>query len=107
LIFYYFSFRINYYFCDLEVVKAKAVEVKKKEVKPVIDQRDMTEEEKRKAQEEADLAHANELFGLEKSLDEISLNSREECIDYSNRLYARLNKFNVNLMINDRKYRFI
>lgn len=54
---------------------------------------EMTEEEKKRAQEEADMVHATELFGISKSLDEVSLNSREECIDYTNRLYAKLNKF--------------
>jgi hypothetical protein len=61
---------------------------------------EMTEEEKKRAQEEADMAHATELFGISKSLDEVSLNSREECIDYTNRLYAKLNKFHVNPLSN-------
>jgi hypothetical protein len=61
---------------------------------------EMTEEEKKRAQEEADMAHAAELFGISKPLDEVSLNSREECIDYTNRLYAKLNKFHVNPLSN-------
>lgn len=53
--------------------------------------KEMTEEEKKAAQEAADLAHTHELFGLEKSLDEISLATKDSCKDYAARLYARLN----------------
>lgn len=55
--------------------------------KPV---KEMTEEEKKEAQMKADLAHTTELFGLEKSLDEFSIDSKEEYKDFVNRINARL-----------------
>lgn len=55
----------------------------------------MTEEEKKEAQINADLDHTKELFGISKSLDEFSLNSKEDYQDYVNRLYAKINLQNV------------
>jgi len=51
----------------------------------------MTEEEKKEAQINADLDHTKELFGISNSLDEFSLNSKEDYQDYVNRLYAKIN----------------
>ncbi|CAF0761703.1 unnamed protein product [Brachionus calyciflorus] len=52
---------------------------------------EMTEEEKKEAQLKADLQHTQELFGLSKSLDEISLKSKEDYLDFIDRFYARVN----------------
>jgi hypothetical protein len=57
--------------------------------------REMTEEEKKEAQINADLDHTKELFGISKSLDEFSLNSKEDYQDYINRLYGKINLQNV------------
>lgn len=50
----------------------------------------MTEEEKKDAQINADFANATELFGLEKSLDDFSLDSVDDYKDFVNRINARL-----------------
>lgn len=50
----------------------------------------MTEQEKKDAQIKADLANAAELFGLEKSLDEFSIDIKEDYKDFINRIVARL-----------------
>lgn len=65
---------------------------KSKEVK------EMTEEEKKEAQLKADLEHTNELFGLDGSLNEFSLKTKEEYQDYINRFYSRVNIHNVELI---------
>jgi hypothetical protein len=63
--------------------------INRKEVK------EMTEEEKKEAQINADLDHTKELFGISKTLDEFSLSSKEDYQDYVNRLYAKINLQNV------------
>lgn len=72
-----------------EKKKTTASTSNKKEVK------EMTEEEKKEAQINTDLDHAKELFGISKSLDEFSLNTKEDYQDYVNRLYAKINLQNV------------
>lgn len=56
---------------------------------------DMTEEEKKEAQLNADFEHAKELLGLEQSLDEISLESKDDYRNYIQRLMLKLNLFEV------------
>lgn len=56
---------------------------------------DMTEEEKKEAQLNADFEHAKELLGLEESLDEISLESKDDYRNYIQRLMLKLNLFEV------------
>ncbi len=63
----------------------------------------MSEDEKKEAQIKADLDHTNELFGIAKSLDDFSLNSKEEYLDYVNRLYGRINLLNVRKIQNNEK----
>lgn len=57
---------------------------------------DMTEEEKKEAQLNADFEHAKELLGLEQSLDEISLESKDDYRNYIQRLMLKLNLFEKN-----------
>lgn len=55
----------------------------------------MTEEEKKEAQLKTDYQHTQELFGLSKSLDEMSLKTKEEYQDFIARFYARVNVYSV------------
>lgn len=55
----------------------------------------MTEEEKKEAQLKSDYEHTQELFGLSKSLDEMSLKTKEEYQDFIARFYARVNVYSV------------
>lgn len=57
---------------------------------------DMTEEEKKQAQLDADFEHAKELLGLEESLDEISFESKDDYRNYIQRLMLKLNLFSAN-----------
>jgi hypothetical protein len=56
---------------------------------------DMTEEEKKEAQMNADFEHAKELLGLEESLDEISLETKDDYRNYIQRLMLKLHLFQV------------
>ena len=76
------------------VVKAAAAKVAVS-VKPVKDFKDMTVEEKKQAQIEADFKNAKELFGLEKSLDEVSFDTKEDYKNFISRLDLRLSTFHV------------
>lgn len=79
----------------VEEVKPKpkvAVAAKKA---PVKDFKEMTEEEKKAAQEAADLSSAKELFGLDKSLSDLKLTSKEDIKPCVEVLYATLNPMNV------------
>lgn len=74
----------------------KKPEATKPAKKPVKDFKEMTEEEKKAAQEAADMFSAKELFGLDKSLSDLKLTSKEDvkpCVDI---LYATLNPMNKN-----------
>jgi hypothetical protein len=68
--------------------------------KPVKDVKDMTEEEKKQAQIDADFNNAKELFGLEKSLDEISFDSKEDFKNYIARFELKMSFYNVCLFKN-------
>ena len=57
----------------------------------------MTEEEKKEAQRLADLRNATELFGLDKSLDELKISSKEDYLNYINVFYAKVNVFSVSV----------
>ncbi len=73
--------------------------------KPKKDVADMTEEEKLQAQLDADFENAKELLGLEKSLDEVSFESKEDYRDYIARFLLRINTFSVRLLKN-RKFEY-
>jgi hypothetical protein len=60
-------------------------------------ERELTEEEKKEAQLRADLEHTTELFGLDKSLNEISLRTKEDYQNYIDCFYARVNIHNVTI----------
>ncbi|CAF0744963.1 unnamed protein product [Brachionus calyciflorus] len=77
-----------------KVVKPAVTKKDTKPKDPVVQNpvEEMTEEEKKEAQLKADLQHTQELFGLSKSLDEISLKSKEEYQDFIDRFHARFSK---------------
>jgi hypothetical protein len=61
----------------------------------------MTEEEKKRAQELSDLRNTAELFGLNKSLDELTINSKEDYQTTINVLDAKINQMNVRYFITE------
>ena len=75
--------------------KAAATTSKKVEVK------DMTEEEKLEAQKLADLNNALGLFDLNKSLDEISIKTKEDYTTYINVFYAKFNTLSSQPLYNE------
>ena len=84
---------------NIETTKPKADAAAPKETAPAKEVKELTEEEKKEAQLQADLNNATELFGLGKSLDLFSLSSKDDLKDYVNRLYSRLNPHNVSLHV--------
>jgi len=86
---------------EVEVDKPKAksepkAKATKAAAKPTsVEFKEMSEEEKKRAQEEADLANAVSLFGLDKPLDQFSFDSKEDALDYSQRLFSKINKFHT------------
>lgn len=84
---------------DEETAKVKAVTKKQPTAKKPV--KEMTEEEKKEAQIIADLDHTKELFGVQKSLDEFSLETKEEYQDYVNRLYGKINVYNKSTLFNE------
>jgi tRNA C32,U32 (ribose-2'-O)-methylase TrmJ len=79
----------------VDKVKEKVKKIDNEEKQP-IEVKELTEEEKKAAQEEADLKNSLALMGLDKSLDEISFDTKDDVNNYIDRLYARLNKYNSN-----------
>ena len=63
--------------------------------KPKKDIADMTEEEKKQAQLDADFENAKVLLGLEESLDEISFETKDDYRNFIQRFMLKINTFHV------------